>query len=211
MGDAIAATNAHTNTNMTATVLIATSATAPASPVANAVPTDAAATSSTGIMSVRKQKWDTMFEKMKSYAAEQGHCNFRWYIEQENMNGTKLNRIISKLARWVQEQRRLYRVKKIDSKKIEALESIRFRWKLRNYNPGYAFSKVVETKLEVQFNTMVARVALHVEENGHGWIPSRYEGDKQLSDWAVRVRYQKKAGKLSEERMMAFKKDGFQW
>ena len=31
------------------------------------------------------------------------------------------------------------------------------------------------------------------------------------SDWAVRVRYQKKAGKLSEERMMAFKKDGFQW
>ena len=145
MGDAIAATNAHTNTNMTATVPTATSATAPVSPAANAVPTAAAAaaaaaTSSTGIMSVRKQKWDTMFEKMKSYAAEQGHCNFRWYIEQENMNGTKLNRIISKLARWVQEQRRLYRVKKIDSKKIEALESIGFRRKLRNYNPGYAFS-----------------------------------------------------------------------
>ena len=69
MGDAIAATNAHTNTNMTATVLIATSATAPASPAANAVPTaavaaaTATATPSTGIMSVRQQKWDTMFEK----------------------------------------------------------------------------------------------------------------------------------------------------
>ena len=127
------------------------------------------------------------------------------------MKGIKPKRIKTKLAVWVQEQRRQYKDKIIDDTKIEALESIGFKWKLRNYNPGYTLGKDAEKKLEEQFNSMVARVGRYVEEHGRGWISTRYKEDEHLAGWAMRVRSQKDTGKLSEDRILALETVSFQW
>ena len=164
-----------------------------------------------GAVDLRQKKWDSMFDKLIAYKEKHEHCNVRWYIEQEKVKGTKPKRIKTKLAQWVQEQRRRYRVKTIDDTKIEKLESIGFQWKLRNYNPNHKLSQNRKQNLEEQFNNVVARVGLYVKEHGYGWIPTGYKEDKHLAGWAMRVRSHKKRGKLSQDRMMALEKTGFQW
>ena len=64
---------------------------------------------------------------------------------------------------------------------------------------------------DAKFNTMLRRIVEYVEEQGHGWIPQRYEGDRELANWARNRRSDRKKGMLSNDRIEALTKAGFIW
>lgn len=144
---------------------------------------------------VNKESWETMFGKLEEYKKENGHCNVPTRRD--------------KLGRWVEKQRTNYRKNKLSVSQIEVLDSIGFGWKLQNQsNPRNPVSKEF---VDLNFNEMLRRVVDYVEREGHGWIPQRYEGDRQLGVWAKNRRSEWKRGTLSEERVEDLNKAGFVW
>ena len=69
---------------------------------------------------IKDDKWWCTFDELKQYAAEHGHCTLP---------------ALTRLGAWSHKQRCAYRTEKLPQIKIEALESIGFKWFIRNRNP----------------------------------------------------------------------------
>lgn len=63
----------------------------------------------------------------------------------------------------------------------------------------------------ISFERRLVQVQQFVEENGHGWIPARYDTEPatRLGFWANDMRYYCKHGKLSSTKQAALEAAGF--
>ena len=64
---------------------------------------------------------------------------------------------------------------------------------------------------DANFDEMVRRVADYVQKKGHGWIPQRYEEDRQLATWAKNRRSEWTRGTLSKKQVEDLNNAGFVW
>lgn len=146
-------------------------------------------------MMTMKEKWEQMFTNLIKYKEENGHCNVPLRHD--------------KLGRWVEKQRTKFRRKELSSWQIESLTSIGFEWKRQEHSkPRNPVSR--ETH-DANFDDMVKRVVEYVEKEGHGWIPQRYEKDKQLANWAKNRRSEWKRGTMRQQQVDDLNKAGFVW
>jgi len=86
------------------------------------------------------QKWNDMFEQLKVFRVENGHCNVARKYKQN-----------PKLGDWVSTQRQYYRKEKMSQDRIEKLEEIGFDWKPARGGAAVAAAKSlknVSTSLE---------------------------------------------------------------
>ena len=146
-------------------------------------------------ISIQQERWKVMFEKLKQYKEVHGNCNVG--LDEEG-----------KLGRWVKNQRYRYRTNVIRPEQMEALTSVGFKWRLQHH--AKPRNRVNTSLNDEKFIKMVDRFVLYTEETGNRWIPTSYH-DKQLVNWGMNVRNQKRAEKLSEERIAALEKVGFVW
>lgn len=136
-----------------------------------------------------------MFDELKQFKRDKGHCRVPAHT--------------SKLGRWVERQRTLYRVGKIDSEKIERLESVGFQWKLQKQakprNP-------VSTKaFDEKFDEMEKKVISFAQKEGHCRIPQNYKEDPALGSWVKNRRSERKRGTLDKKKEDRLSKIGFVW
>jgi len=141
-----------------------------------------------------KKQWDFMFEKLKQYKEEHGHCN--------------VNAADGNLGSWVKHQRNRYRLKKIDTEQMDALLSLGFIWRLQHHTKPR--NRVNTSKKDEYFAMMIDRFVLYSQKTGNGWVLSSCE-DKKLVKWSINLRSRKKIGILREDRMDVLEKVGFLW
>ena len=146
-------------------------------------------------ISIQQERWKVMFEKLKQYREVHGNCNVG--LDEEG-----------KLGRWVKNQRYRYRTNVIRPEQMEALTSVGFKWRLQHH--AKPRNRVNTSLNDEKFVKMVDRFVLYTEETGSRWIPTKYK-DTRLVHWGMNVRNQKRAKKLSEERIAALEKVGFVW
>ena len=136
-----------------------------------------------------------MFEKLKSFKEQNGHCNVP---AQGN-----------KLGGWVQNQRKRHKLNKLDTKQQNDLNQLGFQWIVQKQ--AKPRNKVSTGAFDKEFDSMMKRVVSYVGSQGHGWIPQSGAGDKKLGQWANNRRREKKEGTLSQERVEKLEKAGFVW
>lgn len=140
-------------------------------------------------------KWETRFDELKHFQREKGHCRVPAHS--------------TKLGRWVERQRTLYRLGKIDSERIERLETIGFEWRLQQQA---APRNPVSTKaFDENFEEMVKKVSSFAQQQGHCRIPQNYEKDPALGNWVKNRRSEKKKGTLDKNKEERLSQIGFVW
>jgi len=73
----------------------------------------------------QQEEWFQNFHQLVDFHQQHGHC----HVALEENDTKSNNEIITRLADWVQQQRILYRRKKLSNLQMEALQSIpSFRW-----------------------------------------------------------------------------------
>ena len=153
-----------------------------------------------------REQWEAMFGRLKEYKREHGHCNV------PSRRGEDRDIIPShhnKLGRWVEKQRTKFRTGDLSSSQIELLCSLDFEFKRQHQSkPRNPVSKVLR---DAKFDDMLRRVVEYVEQEGHGWIPQRYEGNRKLACWAKNRRSEWKRGILQKNRVDDLNKAGFVW
>jgi hypothetical protein len=140
--------------------------------------------------------WETRFEELLTYKKDhEGSCRVPAHRD--------------KLGRWVERQRSMHRLGKLDPDKIERLESIGFEWKLQyRREPRNAVST---EDFDESFNIMLKRVVAFVERKGHCRNPQHYKEDPELGHWVKNRRSEKSRGTLLKEREERLNDVGFVW
>ena len=84
------------------------------------------------VRTVEPVSWDLRFAQLAEYKTRHGHCNIAQYCRDPMTP--------SGLGAWAHEQRRFYKRSKrpesLTQQRIEALEALGFKWKLRNRGGG---------------------------------------------------------------------------
>lgn len=134
--------------------------------------------------SVREDRWEDRYKDLLNFRTQHGHCN--------------VPTAKSSLGKWVNEQRVLYQrerdflegkrtdlaankrkrgkfVPRITAEKREKLESIGFKWRIKD-----------RTKWEDRFDELVAFRNAH----GHTFVPQHYAENKPLGKWVTKMRYE---------------------
>ncbi len=129
--------------------------------------------------------WEEMFEILREYRKEHGHCNVpsTWVVNN------------SKIGMWVSIQRKSYLNNKIDKDRIKRMEEIGFVW------------SPIESKWEEKFDL------LKVYKNNHGNcnVSSASIEDRQLATWMINQRQKYRKGQLDEDRIKRLEDIGFVW
>lgn len=143
--------------------------------------------------------WKEMFEKLKNYKEEFGHC--------------RVPKRDGHLGSWVDRQRTLYRQNELGKEKVDALNSVGFVWQIRMQRK---FKKpsgtaVAATKHDISFDEMLERLKEFQKEHGHCCVPQRYEEDRPLGLWVKNKRNQRRKGLLSADKIAKLNAIGFCW
>jgi hypothetical protein len=133
--------------------------------------------------------WETNFAKLKDYKDRFGNC----YVPYDWVED-------SQFAQWVSRQRVFKNKGKLTTDKIKNLESIGFVW---SANEAGAFKMRWEQRLE--------ELKQYKASHGTCAVPYRWAKNTQLANWVFRQREHRKAGKLSEERIVQLDDIGFLW
>lgn len=162
--------------------------------------------------SVREDRWEERFKELLAFRSRHGHCN--------------VPTAKSSLGKWVNEQRVLYQrerdflagkrtdlaankrkrgvgfVPRITSEKRERLESIGFKWRLKD-----------RTKFENRLTELVA----FRDEHGHTFVPQHYAFNKPLGKWVTKMRYEygrlakNEKSQITPARVEQLEEVGFEW
>lgn len=144
-------------------------------------------------------KWNTKFEELRAFKEVHGHCE----VPQRYKHNKSL-------GKWIGYQRNLYdkKEKRLTKERINALESIGFRWRLAA--PRFVPPRV---SWEDRFKELKRYKAQHGDCN----VPKRYPLDPSLGMWVDRQRVQyrfyvkgEQSG-MTRSRALALKEIGFQW
>ena len=128
------------------------------------------------------EHWNARFKELIEYRSEHGDCD----VPQKQ----------GKLGTWVNSQRAAYKVSKLSQDRIDRLNSIGFKWALREAAPKVPW----ETRFDELFR--------YKTEHGDCSIPTR---QAPLGKWVNTQRQQYKKGKLSQDRIDRLISIGFKW
>ena len=128
------------------------------------------------------EQWNARFKELLDYRSQHGDCN----VPQKH--GT--------LGTWVTSQRSAYRDEKLAQDRIDRLNSIGFKWTLKEGGPKVPW--------ETRFNELVQYKAKHGDCN----IPRR---QGQLGDWVSKQRIAYRDDKLEQDRIDRLNGIGFDW
>ena len=129
-------------------------------------------------------RWERMFALLLEYKHRHGDCNVpaRW---PEN----------SRLAAWVDVQRRFKKTGKLNRERIRRLEEIGFAW----------------DPFEAYWEQMFARLVDFKRQKGDCNVPHAAQDYSELSGWVDRQRQARKKGSLEHERCRRLEEIGFIW
>ncbi len=126
-------------------------------------------------------QWPEMYSRLVEYKNKNHHCNVAQRYVEDPELGT-----------WVANQRTYFRKEKLSKERIQKLEDIGFAWNAADAKWFEMYSQLVEYK----------------NENGDCDVPAQYVKNPSLGHW---VRGQRKAKKLSRERIDLLDDIGFKW
>lgn len=145
----------------------------------------------------KKYAWETYYELAKNYFDKNGNINFDInYIQNE-----------VRLGKWLTEQRKLYKNKKLKSERIIALEKIEIAW------DGMT---VRRQKWKAQWNSNYDLAKKYYVQKGDLLIPKNYEiNGVKLGEWIVALRHIYNGGKssrsISKEQVDKLNEIGMVW
>ena len=140
-----------------------------------------------------REEWDAMFYQLVGYKKASGQTRVSRKKLKEGEGEREGQE--TKLALWVDTQRRLRRLNKLSEKKIERLNSIGFEWN--------AFLD----KWEQMYN----RLLKYKETHGHCLVPQRHSADGNLGEWVRTQRRFMRKGTLSADKVERLNAIGFEW
>jgi superfamily II DNA or RNA helicase len=129
-------------------------------------------------------EWDLMFEELKKYRNENGHCIIPTMYEKDKKLGT-----------WAYTQRFKFRKGKLSLDCISKLESVGLE--LDPYERAWQDS----------FESLKK----YREENSDCRVPQKYKKDALLGKWVSTQRVKYAAGKITEKRIKQLESLGFEW
>ena len=127
-------------------------------------------------------QWEEMFEELKSFKSEKGHCDVLTRYKGHNNLGS-----------WCHWQRTQYKSGKLDDDKVRRLLDLGF-----DFSPKDTF-----------WESMFDALESFKKEHGHCNVPMRYEPNPSLGTWVRRMRQDAKKGLLEQERVNRLKALGF--
>ena len=142
------------------------------------------------VLTKRDQKWWARFQELEEYKHEHGDCNVPQHY---NAN--------PQLGRWVNQQRQNYNKNKLESERIEALESIGFEWT----RPKHRRTD------DAQWWCRLGELKEYKHEHGDCNVPHHYKANPQLGNWVGTQRRRYRQNNLSSERIEALESIGFEW
>lgn len=128
--------------------------------------------------------WEEMYLALTRFQQQRNHC-----LVPNSWTHTP------GLARWVEQQRRDYRLKTLSSDRIERLESLGFIWDAK----------------AIFWEEMFAALTEYREGHGDCLVPDHYAEQSQLSWWVAAQRKARLSGQLEPERLQRLDAIGFVW
>ena len=117
-----------------------------------------------------------MFQLLEVYKEREGNCNVPKSHKENGKN----------LGLWLKRQRQANKAGKLETSKVERLESVGIVWDV----------------YEQQWETMFQLLEVYKEREGNCNVPDRHkENGKNLGGWVARQREAKKAGKLETSKV----------
>jgi superfamily II DNA or RNA helicase len=129
-----------------------------------------------------KERWQQRYAELEKYHSTHGNLN----VPASNQ----------KLAHWIRSQRQRRKAGTLSEECIRLLDRIGFRWQLQERRP---------------WEDRVAEIAEFKTKHGHCNIPQNYRGNPSLGTFVSMIRWQRKNGLLSAERIAKLDELGFKW
>jgi hypothetical protein len=134
--------------------------------------------------------WEERFDLLKQFKKREGHCNVPNLHKED---GTTL-------GFWVDRQRQLKRMEKLDPDRQEMLEDIGFEWVL------------FERRANVPWEEIFSLLEEFKKREGHCNVPQLHKEDgNKLGVWVNAQRQHKKKEKLGPDRQKMLEDIGFEW
>ena len=130
--------------------------------------------------------WLEMFERLRKFKAEHGHCEVGLVAEHDKAFRT-----------WVHAQRHLLNVGELRSDRKAMLDEVGFKW------TGQA--------TDLKWREMYERLKSYHAEHGDADVPHRWKKDPKLAAWLSHQREQQKRAVLPEERKRLLDEVGVTW
>ena len=131
-------------------------------------------------------KWEQMMNLLVQYSRQNGHCRVPQRHKEDGMN----------LGTWLNTQRQLYRVGKLDLSKQDRLEEIGVTWNAREWKWDEMMGLLVEYK----------------EREGDCMVPQNHkEAGENLGKWVDTQRHLQRNGDLDGTRKTKLEEVGMIW
>ena len=131
-------------------------------------------------------EWMEMYEKLKSYRNEHGHCR------------VPKRHPARSLVTWVWNQWKLKRKAKLAEARVHLLEKVGFEW------------KGVSDRFKT-WDEMFGALVEYKKERGDCRVPSSSKHDQRLAKWVMEQRRAKRRGDLGDDRIRRLNEVGFDW
>jgi hypothetical protein len=131
--------------------------------------------------------WNRRIEQLKQFRKEHGHC-IVWMPYASDRS----------FALWAREMRHRRRYGRLSEERFRQLDALGFAWTVTWDGP-----RVWELRLR--------ELKRFRKEHGHCQVPNKYRPNRALSQWANRVRAERRAGRLPEDKVRRLDALGFAW
>lgn len=155
---------------------------------------------STERLSIHDQKWLKMFEELRAYRDLYGHTNVPQTSKED-----------PKLGSWVCTQRSSFRKGKLSNERIDLLDSLEFVWSFSKGRLEGASTGSVRTRSVQRWKEMVQELAAYKAIHGNCRVTQESKDHRQLGQWVSRVRTDRRAGRVSAEKIRTLDELGFDW
>ena len=140
------------------------------------------------------ERWETMFQKLRIFCDEHGHC----MVPSTSIGEQK------QLAEWVSYQRKKYKQGRLEADRTEKLNDIGLSW-----HAGIHTSS--ESILQRKWDAKLNRLQAFKSQFGHCNVPFLYKDDRELANWVNRQRTAVAQNRLHSSRREALDELGFVW
>ena len=150
------------------------------------------------IWELHEHNWQKMYEAMKEFKQQNGHC---WVPNKWPVN--------PRFGSWVSTQRKLYGAGTLSEEKVCLLDAIGFVWG-KNDSPSSEVGhrgSLQDQKWHLMFNELEK----YKQEFGNCNIPADWPDNPRLARWVSSQRTAKKSGKLPPYRVQLLDDLGFIW
>ena len=136
------------------------------------------------IWEFRNAAWEEMFEQLKDYRQQYGHCNVpdKW---PEN----------PKLGIWVHKHRSFKKQNQLDAERILKLDALSFVWDPR----------------DAAWEESFEQLKIYHQQYGHCNVPKNWADNRQLATWVQTQRQARKKNRLRKEQIQRLEDLGFVW